>query len=61
MRLTVVPRVALHLQYQTVRLPIGVIDTQVLGRYLSAVSRIAPEVTLVLLDRSLDTRSTGMR
>jgi hypothetical protein len=37
-RLTVVPRVVLHLQNQTVRLPIGVIDTQVLSRYLSAVS-----------------------
>ena len=38
MNMTAVPRTVLHLQYQTVRLPIGVIDTQVLGRYLSAVS-----------------------
>ena len=38
MRVTVVPRIVLHLPYQAVRLPIAVLDTQVLGRYRSAES-----------------------
>ena len=48
MRVTVVPRVVLHLQYQAVRLPIGVLDTHVLSRCLSAESMLRLPLDRVL-------------
>ena len=48
MRVTVVPRVVLHLQYQAVWLPIGVLDTHVLSRYLSAESMLRLPLDRVL-------------
>ena len=48
MRVTVVPRVVLHLQYQAVRLPIGVLDIHVLSRCLSAESMLRLPLDRVL-------------
>jgi hypothetical protein len=70
--MTAVPRTVLHLQYQAVRLPVGVLDTRVLGSYLPADAplRLAVQRVLgsldttagrLLADQTLQRRGTALR